>query len=111
MLTLAQRVADKMDIEHNDPGMADDVTWFMSHPVRLSRIRNPWPGEMWNAFQALGMHDANRRRILTWKAPSDGVLYRVPMIAFSDETIENEDAILLPMLDDMMKPSARRQAN
>lgn len=66
---------------------------------------------MQQAFEVLGLHDRNRRRILTWKAPANGCLFRIPFVAHADETIENEDAILLPMLDDMMSEAKRRMAN
>lgn len=100
-----------MDAAHEDPGMSDDVRWFVTHGERLTRIRTPWPGEMAQAFEVLGMHDRARRRILTWKAPNNGVLFRVPFVAHADETIENEDEVLIPILDQMMAEAAKKVAN
>lgn len=97
----------------HDPGAYDDNAWFTEHPTRITRIRTPFPGEYGPEFISLGLHDQKRRRILTWRmmAVGDNVLGRVPFLATTDETIENEDAILVPILDDMMKSAGRRQMN
>jgi hypothetical protein len=97
----------------NDPGAFDDNVWFSNNPSRLTRIRNPFPNEYEREFNSLGAHDKNRRRILTWRmlAMGPNVLGRIPMIAYADETIENEDAILVPMLDELMRSQAAKSIN
>lgn len=94
--------------------MNDDEHWFRLHPSRRSRIRPPVIGEFGAAWQMMGMHNITRRRVLVWRIPAnnpgrgiipDGLM-RIPMLAHADETIENEDHTLLPMLDVMMKAAA-----
>jgi hypothetical protein len=81
----------------------DDVLWFRQQPKRQCRIRQP-----------LGMHDATRRRVLVWRVPKnnpmrgavpDGLM-RIPFLAEADETIENDDKVLLQILDGLMKAAA-----
>ena len=92
----------------------DDVLWFRQQPKRQCRIRQPALGEFGTAWQALGMHDATRRRVLVWRVPKnnpmrgavpDGLM-RIPFLAEADETIENDDKVLLQILDGLMKAAA-----
>lgn len=89
----------------------DDAIWFDLHRDRQARIRSPNPFEFWTAWQQLGGHDASRRRVMVWRVPEnnpgrrvipDGLM-RLPFLLRSDETIENADSVLLPILDDMMQ--------
>ena len=87
--------------------MDADAQFFADHPDRKTHIRPAHPGEAHAEFAALGPHDAKRRRILIWKAPDDapigaGQLMPVPMLAFSDETIADDDKVLLPILAKIM---------
>ena len=104
----------------NDP----DSQWFGQHPDRQSHIRNPikilvtdkqrgtrYVEENEGEFFSLGDHDKDRRRILLWKVPPDNVFYdpkkpailKIPFLLFSDETVEDRDDILLPILDEIMR--------
>lgn len=109
----------KFNIAKNDP----DAQWFADHRDRTAHIRNPvkvlftdkqrathYVDECHNEFLSLGYHEKNRRRILLWKVPPDNPYYRadkppilkIPFLAFSDETIEDTDEILLPILHEIM---------
>lgn len=68
-------------------------------------------GEMEREFRTLGAHDVKRRRVILWRVPSDNPHYdpkrpgilKIPMLAFADETIEDTDAILLPIIHGLME--------
>jgi hypothetical protein len=100
-----------------------DSEWFHSHPDRQSHIRNPikiletdrqrgarYVDECQGEFWSLGDHNKDRRRILLWKVPPDNPFYdpkkpailKVPFLLFSDETVEDRDDILLPILHEIM---------
>ena len=103
----------------NDP----DSQWFGQHPDRQSHIRNPikilvtdkqrgtrYVEENEGEFWSLGDHNKDRRRILLWKVPPTNPFYdpkkpailKVPFLLFSDETCEDRDDILLPILHEIM---------
>lgn len=96
----------------------DDAIWFGLRPRRLMRIRKPVASEFAEQWQALGMHNADRRHVLIWRVPPDnpGIrlirdgLMRIPFLAFADESIEDSDAVLLPMLDGIMREAAKQQS-
>jgi hypothetical protein len=100
-----------------------DAQWFAEHLDRRAHIRNPvkllhidkqrhtfYVDECLTEFESLGAHNKNRRRILLWKVPHDNPYYladrppilKIPMLAFADETIEDTDAVLLPIIHDLM---------
>lgn len=104
-----------------------DAQWFSSYPDRQSHIRNPikilvtdkqrgthYVDELAGEFWSLGEHNKDRRRILLWKVPKDNVFYdsrkpqilKIPMLAFADESIEDTDAILLPIIHEIMLDKA-----
>ena len=90
-----------------------DKLWFQRFPRRQSHIRNPIGDEMEAAFLSLGPHQADRRRILLWKVPMEsrmaaGSIQKVCFLAFSDETIEDEDHVLMPILAEIMNQAADR---
>lgn len=82
-----------------------DARFFAEHPTRQCHIRVARDGEAAADFQALGPHEARRRRILAWKVPrgqlAAGEIVRLSFLAFGDETIEDDDATLLPLMHDM----------
>lgn len=88
-----------------------DVCFFFAHPGRQSHIRSPFGDEMKGEFWSLGDHDRNRRRVLLWRVPPENPYYdpkkpqilKLPMLAFADETIEDTDAVLLPILHGIME--------
>ena len=51
--------------------MTDDDLFFRQRTKREYRIRVPAPGEFTNAWQVLGMHNHDRRRVLVWEGAQD----------------------------------------
>lgn len=99
-----------------------DAQFFKQHPDRRTRIRlpaGPAPvrdnqrgvrllAESEMVFRSLGPHDKDRRRILIWRAPANHPTYpnhllKIPFLAFADETIEDNDETLLPIIDGIMR--------
>lgn len=96
-----------------------DEGFFVDHPDRHARLRRPYKGECEGEFWSLGMHERERRRIIMWRVPEQnpafaelknkfgGVpLLKIPFLVFSDETIEDTDAILLPIVHSIMSEAA-----
>ena len=87
-----------------------DRHFFAQHPDRQARIRLPYAGESDGEFWQLGEHNRARRRILLWRVPRDNPHYhqlkqpllKIPFLAFADETIEDTDEVLLPLIHDIM---------
>lgn len=106
----------------NDP----DAQFFVQHPDRQARIRLPakvahrdqqrsvrYLDESEIEFRHLGPHDPKRRRIIAFKLPPDHLtnpnhILKVPFIAFADETIEDRDDVLLPILQEIMVQEAMK---
>lgn len=91
-----------------------DEQFFKSFPTRKTMIRPARDGEYRGEFASLGPHNADRRRVLCWRADpqpgfSRGMVLKTPMLLFSDEEIANEDSVLLPILRDIMQEA--RDAN
>ena len=87
--------------------MNSDELWFALHNGRQCHIRVAHPGESEKEFRALGPHHVSRRRVLLWKIPADapigaGKIADVPFLASADETIEDDDKVLLPILAEFM---------
>ena len=88
-----------------------DVNFFFQHPLRRSHIRSPFGNELWAEFQSLGDHDKNRRRVLLWRVPEDNPHYdpkkpqilKIAFLAFADETVEDTDEVILPILHEIME--------
>ena len=101
-----------------------DAQFFQQHPRRRARIREPgkqpfhdrqravrFLDECELEFRSLGPHDPKRRRIIVWRAPADhpthpNHLLKIPFLAFADETIEDRDDVLLPIVAEIMKGAA-----
>ena len=101
-----------------------DGQWFYDHPDRSAHIRKPvrimdvdsishrtaFRDESEGEFFSLGDHNKDRRRILLWKVPPDNIFYdpkkpailKIPFLLFADETVEDTDAILLPIVHEIM---------
>ncbi len=100
-----------------------DAIWFFEHPARYARIRKPmlemaknrqravgYMDENEHEFRTLGDHDRNRRRIIVWRMPADNIYYdpakpqllKIPYLLFADESVEDTDEILLPLIHDLM---------
>lgn len=105
--------------------MADpDTEFFQRWPDRRAHIRLPGgPAPFKDAqravrylseneleFRSLGPHDKSRRRIIAYRTPADhpthpNHILRIPFLAFADETISDDDATLLPIVDGIMRQS------
>lgn len=87
-----------------------DALFFIQHPDRYAHIRNPVTAECRGEWWKIGSHDPSRRRILLWRVPRDNPAYneqrrpllKIPFLAFSDETIEDTDEVLLPIIHSIM---------
>ena len=106
-----------------------DEQWFQMHPDRQARIRLPiqvlvkskqrsvgYAAECWEEFATLGDHDRSRRRIILYRLPKDNPAYdpdkqpilKIPFLAFADETIEDTDEVLLPVIHEIMSDARKR---
>lgn len=93
-----------------------DEGFFRRYPSRTTHIRRAFDHESEGEFWTLGGHERNRRRMLLWRPPPGHPAYKqekcpllkVPFLAFADETIEDTDAILLPIIAEIMQ-NARKQ--
>ena len=105
-----------------------DDYYFVDHPDRKARIRVPRLEPMKDAqravrvldeceleFRSLGGHDRDRRRILVTRVGADGkqlrhknqdTVLKIPFLLFGDETVEDRDDILLPIIHEIMKEAA-----
>jgi hypothetical protein len=103
-----------------------DAQFFADHPTRRAHIRMPggptiqrdqqravrYLSECELEFRSLGLHDKSRRRIIAYKLPADhetapNHIMKIPMLAFADETIEDTDEVLLPIVLKLMMEAAK----
>jgi hypothetical protein len=105
-----------------------DSEFFARHPDRYAHIRKPglelgrnqqrWIGyvdECDNEFRTLGEHKRDRRRIILWRVPRDNCYYdpdkpqilKIPFLLFGDETVEDTDEVLLPIVHEIMVDAAK----
>ncbi len=100
-----------------------DAGFFADHPDRHAYLRRAYDEECKGEFWALGEHDPKRRRIILWRVPEGNPHYeklskeqggtpllKIPFLAFADETIENDDKTLLPIVQNIMMEAAARMA-
>ena len=92
-----------------------DQQFFAQHPKRNAHIRPAIGDEQNGEFMSLGPHDRTRRRIIAWRVPMNcripgygGKIMPIPFLLRSDETVEDEDEILLPFIDEIMRDAAKR---
>ncbi len=92
-----------------------DGTYFRRYPDRRYHIRNAYKGECAGEFWTLGPHEENRRRIILCRVdamqeplPDDKVL-KIPFLAFADESIEDDDDMLFPIVRDIMADALKRE--
>lgn len=101
-----------------------DAQFFMQHPDRQARIRLPvkvahrdqqravrYLDECEIEFRHLGGHDSMRRRIIAYRLPANhpthpNHIMKLPMLAFADENISDDDATLLPIVHQIMLQAA-----
>jgi len=106
--------------------VSTDAQFFADHPTRRAHIRMPggptiqrdqqravrYLSECELEFRSLGSHDKSRRRIIAYRLLPDhpqapNHIMKIPFLAFADETIEDNDATLLPIVDGIMKQAAK----
>lgn len=101
-----------------------DAQFFQQHPDRQARIRLPaktahrdqqravrYLDECEIQFRSLGPHDTKRRRVIAYRLPADhpthaNHIMKLPMLAFADETISDDDQTLLPIVHSIMMQEA-----
>jgi hypothetical protein len=107
-----------------------DSQFFNDHPLRRAHIRKPmlvlgrskqrsvgFVDENETEFRSMGEHDRTRRRILLYKVPTDNLFYdpdrpqilKIPFLLFADETVEDRDDILLPLIHNLMMEEGKMQ--
>lgn len=108
--------------------MTEDEQFFAQHPDRQAHIRKPtfapvrdsqravrYLDECELEFRSLGPHQKERRRIVLYRVPKDNPMFdpakqqilKIPLLAFADETIEDEDRVLLPIIHRLMMDAAK----
>jgi hypothetical protein len=92
-----------------------DGTYFRRFPDRFYHIRNAYIGENAGEFFSLGDHDKSRRRIILCRADAgqkplpDNKVMKIPFLAFADETIEDTDDVLFPIVRDIMLDALKKE--
>lgn len=91
-----------------------DRNFFKQHPDRKCHIRLPFQGEAAGEFFSLGDHNRARRRIMLCRVDADGrklpdgKILKIPFLAFFEESLEDRDDILLPIVQEIMQGSLPR---
>ncbi len=86
-----------------------DREYFAQYPDRKTHLRKTYKGEQEAEFQQLGWHLRERRRILLTRVDferkplPDNKVLKIPFLPFADETIEDRDDVLLPILEQIMQ--------
>jgi hypothetical protein len=92
-----------------------DGTYFRRFPDRRYCIRNAYENECVREFWILGEHDKNRRRIILCRVDAmqepfpDNKVLKIPFLAFADESIEDSDDVLFPIVRDIMADALKRE--
>ena len=93
------------------------VRFFFDRPHRYCHIRKPYQGECEAEFRSLGDHVKDRRRIFLWRVPADNYFYnpdhpqimKIPFLLFADETVEDTDEVLRPIVHEIMMDAAKNE--
>ena len=95
-----------------------DGTYFRRFPDRRYHIRNAYEGECAGEFWSLGPHNKNRRRIILCRVGAEqeqlvyndkSIVGKIPFLAFADESIEDTDDVLFPIVRDIMADALKRE--
>jgi hypothetical protein len=102
-----------------------DSQFFRQHPDRFARIRLPgrepfkdqqravrYLAESELQFRSLGPHDEKRRRIIAYRTAKNhpthpNTILKIPFLLFADETVEDRDDVLLPIVHQLMTQAAQ----
>ncbi len=102
----------------------DDEQFFRQHPDRRARIRKPefiahrdsqravrYLDEAELQFRQLGPHSKERRRMLVYRTPANHPTHSnhilpIPFLLNADETVEDRDDVLLPIIREIMMDAA-----
>ena len=85
-----------------------DRIFFKEHSGRQLRIRPPFDGEYTAEFRGFGFHQEHRRRVIVGRIPAGASkrhnidFMRIPFLLFADETVEDTDEVLRPVLHEIM---------
>ena len=86
----------------------DDSIFFTTHKDRQLRIRAPCEDVYTKEFRGFGPHLKHRRRVIVsrismrMKARHNVDFMRIPFLLFADETVEDTDETLRPILHKIM---------
>lgn len=89
-----------------------DKLFFNLNRDRNLRLRRPIDDEYQREYRQFGLHEERRRRVIVARVPYHMMqrhnidFIRVPFVMFADETVEDTDAVLAPILDEMMRDAA-----
>ncbi len=92
-----------------------DGTYFRRFPDRRYHIRNAYKSECAGEFWTLGPHEENRRRIILCRVDAlqeplpDNKVFKIPFLAFADESIEDSDDVLFPIVRDITTDALKRE--
>lgn len=92
-----------------------DRVFFKQYPDRSYHIRNAYKGECHEEFWTLAPHNEGRRRIILTRVDAeqnpipDNKVLKIPFLAFVDETIEDTDDVLFPIVRDIMWDALKRE--
>lgn len=89
-----------------------DAQFFAQHPSRQAHIRAAREGECSGEFMSLGFHMPERRVMLIWKVPQGtpfkaGEIMKIPFLKFADESIEDDDKVIIPLLHNIIMQAAK----
>src|SRR5882672_9203439 len=106
--------------------MDQDEAFFREHLDRRARIRSPaktphrdgqravrFLDECEMEYRHLGGHDPKRRRIIAYRLPANhpvapNHIMKIPFLLFADETVEDRDDVLLPIIQGLMVQEAMK---
>lgn len=92
-----------------------DGDWFRLRPSRKYHIRHCYNGENEAEFRTLGAHEERRRRVILTRVDAlqeplpDHKVLKIPFLVFADESIEDEDDIIFPIVRDIMTEALKGQ--
>ena|ERR1700722_7874335 len=91
-----------------------DEQFFAEHRDRHYRIRVPEMLEGETEFLSLGPHRLDRRRMIVMKADNSEArrqglrVLAIPFLLYADETVEDRDDILKPIVNEIMVDAAQK---